>query len=64
MDQPDGDPKILFDALIKDMEVRKAAREFDNVDHSGGRNIPTPAQVKAAAAIMANARQLRRILSG
>ena len=63
MDQPTGDPKTLFDAIVADVEVRKAAREFDLADHSG-QNIPTPAQVADAAAIMAKARELRRILRG
>ena len=62
MDQPTGDPKTLFDAIVADLEVRKAAREFDNVDHSCGQNIPTPQQCADAAAIMAKARELRRIL--
>ena len=61
MDQPTGDPKILFDAIVADAAVRTAARAFDNVD-SGGRNIPTPQQCADAAAIMAKARELRRIL--
>jgi len=62
MDQPTGDPKTLFDAIVADVEIRKAAREFDAVDHSCGQNIPDAAQVAAAAAITAKARALRRIL--
>ena len=62
MDQPTGDPKTLFDAIVKDIEIRTAARAFDNVDHSAGQNIETPAQVAAASAILAKARELRRIL--
>jgi hypothetical protein len=61
MDQVTGDPKTIFDAIVADVEVRKMAREFDAVDHSGGKNMPTPAQC-ADAAIMAKARELRRIL--
>jgi hypothetical protein len=61
MDQPTGDPKTLFDAIVADVEVRKAAREFDNADHSDGQNIPTPAQVADARAILRKARDLRRI---
>jgi hypothetical protein len=61
MDQP-SDPKTIFDAIVADVELRKAAREFDNVDHSGGLNIPTALQAAAAAAILAKARELRRIL--
>jgi hypothetical protein len=61
MDQPTGDPKVLFDAIVADAEMRTAARTFDNVDHSG-QNIPTPQQCADAAAIMAKARELRRIL--
>jgi hypothetical protein len=62
MDQPTGDPKTIFDAIVADVELRKATREFDNVDHSGGLNIPTAQQAAAAAAILAKARELRRIL--
>ena len=62
MDQPTGDVKTLFEAIVADVEVRKAAREFDLADHSDGQNIPTPAQVADAAAIMRKARELRRIL--
>jgi hypothetical protein len=61
MDQPTGDPKILFDAIVADAEMRTAARTFDNVDHSG-QNIPTQQQCLDAAAVMAKARELRRIL--
>ena len=61
MDQPTGDPKILFDAIVADVETRKKAREFDNVDHSGT-NTPTAEQIQQARAIMAKARELRRIL--
>ena len=62
MDQPTGDPKTIFEAIVADLEVRKAAREFDNTDHSCGQNIPDAAQVADAAAIMRKARELRRIL--
>jgi hypothetical protein len=62
MDQPTGNPKTIFDAIVADLEVRKATREFDNADHSGGQNIPDAAQVADAAAIMRKARELRRIL--
>ena len=64
MDQPTGDPKILFDAIVKDVEVRKLAREFDRTDHSGGTNTPTAKQLQAAKAITAKARELRNILRG
>ena len=62
MDQPTGDPKTLFDAIVADVEMRKLAREFDNVDYSAGQNVPTPQQVADASAIMAKAKELRRIL--
>jgi hypothetical protein len=62
MDQVTGDPRTIFEAIVADVEARKLAREFDNVDHSGGQNMPTPAQCADAAAIMAQARELRRIL--
>jgi hypothetical protein len=62
MDQPTGDPKTMFEAIVADLEVRQATREFDDADHSSGQNIPTPAQVADAVAIMRKARELRRIL--
>jgi hypothetical protein len=63
MDQPTGnDSETLFAAIVKDVEIRQAAREFDAVDHSDGQNIPTPQQCIDAAAILAKARELRRIL--
>jgi hypothetical protein len=69
MDQPTGfvlvlgnDSEKLFAAIVADVEIRKAAREFDHADHSAGQNIPTPAQCAAASAILAKARHLRRIL--
>jgi len=62
MDQPTGDANALFDAIVADVEMRKLAREFDNVDHSDGQNIPDAVQLADAAAIMAKARELRRIL--
>jgi len=62
MDQPTGDPKTLFDAIVADVEIRKLAREFDNADYSGDQNVPTPQQVADASAIMAKAKELRRIL--
>ena len=61
MDQPD-DAQGIFEAIVADLEVRKAAREFDNVDHSG-QNIPNAAQVAAAVAILAKARELRILRS-
>jgi hypothetical protein len=61
MDQP-SDPQTLFQSIVADVEMRKAIREFDNVDHSDGLNNPTPAQCAAAAAILRKARELRRIL--
>jgi hypothetical protein len=60
MDQPTGDPKIPFEAIVA-MVVRRQAREFDNVDHSGT-NTPTAEQIQQARAIMAKARELRKIL--
>ena len=63
MDQPTGDPKILFDAIVKDVEVRKLAREFDRADYSGT-NTPTAQQIQDAKTILSKARELRKILSG
>ena len=55
-----------FDNVLQELraarvELRKLAREFDNVDHNGDGN-PSQRQVNAAVAIMAKARELRRIL--
>jgi hypothetical protein len=61
IDQPD-DAQGIFEAIVADMEIRKAAREFDHADHSGSQNIPDAVQVADAVAIMAKARELRRIL--
>jgi hypothetical protein len=61
MDQVTGDPKTIFDAIVADVEMRKMTREFDAVDHAGTGD-PTPQQCADAAAIMAQARELRRIL--
>ena len=64
MDQPTGDDaQTIFEAIVKQTELSKAAREFDNVDHSGA-NIPNAAQLAQAAEIMSKARELRRILRG
>jgi hypothetical protein len=60
MDQP-SDPQTLFDAIVADVEMRKAIREYDGADHTGTGD-PTPQQCADAAAIMAKARELRRIL--
>jgi len=62
VDQPTGDPKTLWDAIIADVETRQLAREFDNTDCSNGQNLPSAQQCADAAAIMAKARELRRIL--
>jgi len=61
MDQPTGDPQIIFDAIVADMEIRQRVREFDTVDHSGT-NTPTAEQIQQARAIMDKAKELRRIL--
>ena len=61
MDQPTGNPQTLFEAIVADVELRKMAREFDNADH--GDSKPTQEQIAAASAIMAKARELRRILA-
>ena len=62
MDQPTGNPKDIFDAIVIDLEVRKAVREFDNTDHSSG-NVPTAKQIADAKAVIAKAKDLRRLLS-
>ena len=76
MDQPTGDPKTLFDAIVKELIDDRAleemsrgkheaeqftAREFDNADHNGD-NVPNASQMADAAEIMSKARELRRIL--
>jgi hypothetical protein len=63
MDQPTGNPKDIFDAIVADLEIRKSVREFDNTDHSGGANLPTAQQISDAKAVIAKARELRRLLS-
>jgi len=63
MDQPTGNPKDIFDAILADLEVRKSVREFDNTDHSGGGNLPTAKQIADAKAVIAKARELRHLLS-
>ena len=61
MDQPTGDVQQLFDAIVLDSSLRKAAGEFDNTDHTGD-NVPSPDQTAAAVDILRQARQLRRLL--
>ena len=57
------DPKALFDAIVKHVEISKATREYDNVDHDGT-GIPGQQQVSDAAVIMSKARELRRLMRG
>lgn len=61
MDQPTGDVQQLFEAIVLDSEIRKAAGEFDTTDHAGD-NVPTPQQTAAAVDILRKARELRRLL--
>jgi hypothetical protein len=61
VDQPTGDVQQLFDAIVLDSKIRNAARNFDNVDHTGD-NVPSPDQVRTAVDILRKARQLRRLL--
>ena len=63
MDQPTGDPKPLFEAIVCHMEMMKRAREYDNTDYSGN-NVPTSSQIEQAVSVLAKARELRRILNG
>ena len=62
MDQPTGNPKDIFDAIVAHVELAKAVREFDNADHSGDQNTPTEQQLADAAHVLAKARELRRLL--
>ena len=62
MDQPTGNPKTVFDAIVANVELCKAIREYDDADHSAGQNVPTTGQVSDAVAILHKARELRRIL--
>jgi len=55
MDQP-SDPKTIFDAIVADMELRKATRRQAIVADLELQ------QAADAAAIMAKARELRHIL--
>jgi len=64
VDQATGDAKNIFDQIVQATEISMAAREFDNVDHSNGDNVPNASQMAAAAEILAAARELRRILRG
>jgi len=63
MDQPTGDPKSLFDAIVCHVEMAKRAREYDNTDYSDD-NVPSPSQIEQAVSVLAKARELRRILNG
>jgi len=62
MDQPTGNPKTIFDAIVAHMETQKLIRESDNTDHSNGNNIPTPEQIKHGMAAVRKAKQLRKII--
>jgi len=62
MDQPTGNPKTVFDAIVAHVELCKEMREYDDADHSAGQNVPTTGQVSDAVAILKKARELRRIL--
>ena len=53
MDNPTGDPKALFDAIVTVTEMYQLADSYDDTDYSDGHNIPTPEQVAAGAAILA-----------
>ena len=59
----DEDPKALFKAIVKYVEISKASREYDNVDHDGT-GIPSPQQVADAVSILAKGRELRRLMRG
>ena len=58
-----GNPEALFKAIVKDVEISKAVREYDNVDHDGT-GIPNPQQVSDAVSILTKGRELRRLLRG
>ena len=62
MDQPTGNPKTIFDAIVAHVETQKLIREFDSVDHTGN-NIPTPEQIKHGMDVVRKARELRRIIN-
>jgi hypothetical protein len=62
LDQPTGNPKDLFDAIVAHVELSKRVREFDNVDHNGN-NVPAASQIHDAKAILAKAKELRRLIS-
>ena len=62
MDQPTGNPKDIFDAIVAHVELRKRVREFDNLDHNGD-NVPTASQIQDAKAVLAKAKELRKLIS-
>ena len=62
MDQPTGNPKTIFDAIVTHMETQKLIREFDNEDHTGN-NTPTPEQIKLGMDVVRKARELRKIIN-
>ena len=57
------DPKALFKAIVKHVELQKAVREYDNSDHDGT-GIPGQQQVADAVSILAKGRELRRLMKG
>jgi hypothetical protein len=62
LDQPTGNPKDIFDAIVAHVELSKRVREFDNLDHNGD-NVPTASQIQDAKAVLAKAKELRKLIS-
>jgi len=62
MDQPGMDAEQIFDAIVTQAELDKCVKEFDNRDHSGGNNVPSAKQIAQYRAIMAKAKELRKLL--
>ena len=62
MDQPGMNAEQIFKAIVKQSELDKCAGEFDNRDHSGGNNVPNSKQIAQSKAIMAKAKELRKLL--
>jgi hypothetical protein len=62
LDQPTGNPKDIFDAIVAHVELSKRVREFDNLDHNGD-NVPTASQIQDAKAVLAKAKELRKLTS-
>ena len=62
MDQPGMNAEQIFKAIVKQSELDKCTREFDNNDHSNGNNVPSAKQIAQFKLIAAKAKELRKLL--